>query len=80
MIQCLFSRAQEQVEQSVHEKAELQKALDQMRAENEALKGALQREQQEVSRFKVRLSSFPLCLRDNSTLRNRENGQTATEL
>lgn len=49
-------RTQEQVEKSVHEKAELQKELDQIREENEALKRALQKEQQEAASLKVCLS------------------------
>ncbi|XP_047465095.1 calcium-binding and coiled-coil domain-containing protein 2 isoform X2 [Mugil cephalus] len=50
----LVITTQEQVEQSLHEKAKLQRELDQMRAENEALKSALQREQQEVACSKGR--------------------------
>nr|XP_020460372.1 calcium-binding and coiled-coil domain-containing protein 2 isoform X2 [Monopterus albus] len=48
----LVITTQEQVERSVHEKAELQKMLDQMRKENETLKSALQMEQQEVASLK----------------------------
>ncbi|XP_034715545.1 calcium-binding and coiled-coil domain-containing protein 2 isoform X2 [Etheostoma cragini] len=43
---------QEQVEKSVHEKAELQKKLDQIRKENETLKNDLQKEQQEAASCK----------------------------
>ncbi|XP_026171326.1 calcium-binding and coiled-coil domain-containing protein 2 [Mastacembelus armatus] len=48
----LVITTQEQVEQSVREKAELQKELDQMREENEALKRALQEDQQNVANLK----------------------------
>lgn len=50
---------QDQVEQSLREKAEMQKELDQIRAENETLKSALLREQQQAASLKVRLSHFP---------------------
>lgn len=43
---------QEQVEQSHREKAELQTQLDEMRAENIALKSALQKDQKDISSFK----------------------------
>ncbi|XP_072230225.1 calcium-binding and coiled-coil domain-containing protein 2 isoform X2 [Leuresthes tenuis] len=43
---------QEQVDHSVREKAELQKELDQMKAENETLRSALLREQKETDCFK----------------------------
>ncbi|XP_018544986.1 calcium-binding and coiled-coil domain-containing protein 2 [Lates calcarifer] len=48
----LVITTQEQVEQSMHEKAELQKELDQMRQENENLKSTLQKEQQEAAILK----------------------------
>lgn len=48
----LVITTQEQVEQSVREKAELMKELDQIREENETLKKALQQEQQEVDSLK----------------------------
>uniref|UniRef100_A0A672YCB4 SKICH domain-containing protein n=1 Tax=Sphaeramia orbicularis TaxID=375764 RepID=A0A672YCB4_9TELE len=48
----LVITTQEQVEQSVREKAELMKELDQIRKENETLKSALKREQQEVQNVK----------------------------
>lgn len=48
----LVITTQEQVEQSVREKAELMKELEQIRAENETLKSALQRERQEVENCK----------------------------
>lgn len=48
----LVITTQEQVEQSHREKAELQKQLDEMRAENIALKSALQKDQKDISSFK----------------------------
>ncbi|XP_037610659.1 calcium-binding and coiled-coil domain-containing protein 2 isoform X3 [Sebastes umbrosus] len=48
----LVITTQEQVEQSVREKAELQKELDQIREENESLKNDLQKEQQEAASLK----------------------------
>ncbi|XP_040885486.1 calcium-binding and coiled-coil domain-containing protein 2 isoform X2 [Toxotes jaculatrix] len=45
----LVITTQEQVEQSVREKAELQKAMDQIKEENETLKRALQKEQREAA-------------------------------
>lgn len=45
------------MEQSIREKAELQKMLDQIREENETLKRALQKEKQEVAGLKVCLSN-----------------------
>lgn len=39
----------------------MQKELDQIRAENETLKSALLREQQQAAGLKVHLSDFPLC-------------------
>lgn len=55
-----FSFFQDQVEQSLREKAETQKELDQIRAENDTLKSALLREQQQAAGSKVHLSYFPL--------------------
>lgn len=46
------------MEQSVREKAELMQEVAQIRMENEALKSALQKEQQEVGILKV-ISSHP---------------------
>lgn len=54
----VFGWTQEQVEQSVREKAEMMKELDQIREENETLKKALQKEQQEVDNLKVCLSKL----------------------
>ncbi|MEQ2306248.1 hypothetical protein AMECASPLE_006159 [Ameca splendens] len=48
----LVITTQEQVEQSQREKAELQKQLDLMRAENETLKRALQMDQKDIDSFK----------------------------
>ncbi|KAF3704111.1 Tax1-binding protein 1 -like protein B [Channa argus] len=48
----LVITTQEQVEQSVREKAELQKELDQTREENETLKRVLHKEQQEATSLK----------------------------
>lgn len=39
----------------------MQKELDQIRAENETLKSALLKEQQQAAGLKVHLSYFPLC-------------------
>lgn len=55
----MFCWTQEQVEQSVREKAELQKNLDQTMEENETLKRDLQKEQQEATSLKVFLSNLP---------------------
>ena len=49
----VFFWPQEQVEQSIREKAELQKELDQIRAEYETLKINLQKTQQEAASLKV---------------------------
>ncbi|XP_042369872.1 tax1-binding protein 1 homolog B-like, partial [Plectropomus leopardus] len=48
----LVITTQEQVEQSVREKAELQKELNQMKEENETLKNDLQKNQQEAASLK----------------------------
>uniref|UniRef100_A0A3P8S480 SKICH domain-containing protein n=1 Tax=Amphiprion percula TaxID=161767 RepID=A0A3P8S480_AMPPE len=48
----LVITTQEQVEQSVREKAELQNKLDLMQAEHETVKSALQKEQQEAANLK----------------------------
>lgn len=48
----LVITTQEQVEQSVREKTELQKELDQIKEENETLKRALQTERQEAASLK----------------------------
>ncbi|XP_029953696.1 calcium-binding and coiled-coil domain-containing protein 2 isoform X2 [Salarias fasciatus] len=48
----LVITTQEQVEQSVREKAELQSELDRSSAENKTLKAALQREQQQIQALK----------------------------
>ncbi|XP_008275988.1 calcium-binding and coiled-coil domain-containing protein 2 [Stegastes partitus] len=48
----LVITTQEQVEQSVREKAELQKELDLIKAQHETLKSALQKEQQEATNLK----------------------------
>lgn len=61
---CFFG-TQEQVEQSIREKTELQKELDQIKEENETLKRALQTEQQEAASLKVCSSNILLQLRDN---------------
>ncbi|XP_074518658.1 calcium-binding and coiled-coil domain-containing protein 2 isoform X2 [Halichoeres trimaculatus] len=50
----LVITTQEQVDQSVREKAELQRELDQIMAENESLKNARREEQQEAANFKKR--------------------------
>ncbi|KAK7919404.1 hypothetical protein WMY93_010688 [Mugilogobius chulae] len=49
----LVITTQEQVEQSVREKAELMKELELIRAENETLKNALHKERHEVENYKV---------------------------
>ncbi|XP_034563614.1 calcium-binding and coiled-coil domain-containing protein 2 isoform X2 [Notolabrus celidotus] len=48
----LVITTQEQVDQSVREKAELQRELDQTMAENKTLKNALQQEQQDAANLK----------------------------
>ncbi|KAM4524119.1 calcium-binding and coiled-coil domain-containing protein 2 [Odontesthes bonariensis] len=48
----LVITTQEQVDHSLREKAELQKELDQMKAENETLRSDLQREKKETECFK----------------------------
>lgn len=45
----LVITTQDQVEQSLREKAEMQKELDQIKAENKTLRSALQREQQQAA-------------------------------
>ncbi|KAM6896948.1 calcium-binding and coiled-coil domain-containing protein 2 [Xenentodon cancila] len=65
----LVITTQDQVEQSQREKAELQKELQQLRAENETLKSTLQKEQKETMSFKVcssRFSSHLLIVQERS--------------
>ncbi|KAI3365475.1 hypothetical protein L3Q82_010552 [Scortum barcoo] len=61
----LVITTQEQVEQSVREKTELQTELEHIRVENETLKSALQMERKEAAILKVRLSHLSQRLRDN---------------
>uniref|UniRef100_A0A667X603 Calcium binding and coiled-coil domain 2 n=1 Tax=Myripristis murdjan TaxID=586833 RepID=A0A667X603_9TELE len=59
----LVITTQEQVEQSVREKAELMKELDHMREESEAMKNALREKQQEIDSLKeVNTSEFYLTI------------------
>lgn len=65
------------MEQSVREKAELQKELDQIMEENETLKRALEKERQDAASLKVLLSPLSRRLSDSVQIRslcNRENG------
>lgn len=65
----LVITTQDQVEQSLREKAEMQKELDQIRAENETLKSALLREQQQAA-----------SLKGQNEQKEKENAELATEL
>uniref|UniRef100_UPI0037E8BEA8 calcium-binding and coiled-coil domain-containing protein 2 n=1 Tax=Semicossyphus pulcher TaxID=241346 RepID=UPI0037E8BEA8 len=65
----LVITTQEQVDQSVREKAELQRELDQIMAENETLKSALRQGQQEAT-----------TLKEQNEQKEKENGQLVTEL
>ncbi|XP_035764648.1 calcium-binding and coiled-coil domain-containing protein 2 [Neolamprologus brichardi] len=65
----VFSFFQDQVEQSLREKAEMQKELDQIKAENETLKSALLREQQQAA-----------SLKGQNEQKGKENAELATEL
>lgn len=65
----LVITTQDQVEQSLREKAEMQKELDQIRAENETLKSALLREQQQAA-----------SLKGQNEQNEKEKAELATEL
>ncbi|XP_035525134.1 calcium-binding and coiled-coil domain-containing protein 2 [Morone saxatilis] len=65
----LVITTQEQVEQSVREKAELQKELTQIMEENETLKRALQKEQQDAA-----------SLKDENEQKEKEKSQLLKEL
>uniref|UniRef100_A0A668SGZ9 SKICH domain-containing protein n=2 Tax=Oreochromis aureus TaxID=47969 RepID=A0A668SGZ9_OREAU len=65
----LVITTQDQVEQSLREKAEMQKELDQIRAENETLKSALLREQQQAA-----------SLKGQNEQNEKEKAKLATEL
>ncbi|KAM7370433.1 hypothetical protein PAMP_009982 [Pampus punctatissimus] len=65
----LVITTQEQVEQSVREKAEMMKELDQIREENETLKKALQKEKQEVD-----------CLKGQNGQKDKEKSELVKEL
>uniref|UniRef100_A0A3Q4ABX8 SKICH domain-containing protein n=1 Tax=Mola mola TaxID=94237 RepID=A0A3Q4ABX8_MOLML len=61
----LVVTTQEEVEQSARERAELQRALDRLMEENQTLKNALQKEQQEAAGLRVCLSYSAQCLNPN---------------
>ncbi|KAM7381190.1 hypothetical protein PAMA_012167 [Pampus argenteus] len=65
----LVITTQEQVEQSVREKAEMMKELEQIREENESLKTALQKEQQEVD-----------CLKGQNGQKEKEKSELVKEV
>ncbi|XP_076616230.1 calcium-binding and coiled-coil domain-containing protein 2 [Chaetodon auriga] len=65
----LVITTQEQVDQSVREKAELQRELDQITEEKETLKRALEKEQQEAA-----------CLKSQDEQKEKEKSQLVKEL